>query len=650
MISLKSCHKSCLLMALSGAIILIMTHPHHKLIPAAISDVGFKRTSPGDLRLYHQSTGAKLVPETTECTFPQVDPFDPSIMKIAGLKKGPLNCRHYFLPEITYIAGLSIRVDASRAKIQPARIRCKYRNITGMPLNDNKILFSNWSQIFTESIGITKEHEFLQVECFDSQVEGKIISKAFYSLVPERAHLNSLYEAAIIKRLIEFKPKETLNLIAVGLDGLPRHQMLRAMPKTYKFLMGLKSFDFTKHGQTGKNTLPNLLTLLSPNNLTEIKKWWSPGEPEDTFDLIWHNFEQAGYRTLFTEDNPRQSGFYFGGGQFVFPQTSYWNRPLEIAMNNEGGFVRRKGLCNGPHSVSEYQLSYLIRFLDTFRSDPVTGWTMISDVTHNDITNAGLIDQDILNFYKTLEAKGQLNKSVVLFFSDHGSRWGKIRRTYNGIVEGRNPFMILTFPLWFLKKYPEIAKNLKTNTHRLTSHFDTRQTLLDLLYFKAQTTTPPFRGKYGLSLFHEIPANRTCSDASIPEEHCLCGQKVDRFLNLTSPEAVALSKALMSAVKQKSDPKKCKEYSLDKILQVGVLALPVNMEKVEQKMLMCNVRISVKPGGAIFEATVTMDQETKKTSVSSNLDRLNLYKGEVECQPTSKQQMFCYCKSNPTKS
>jgi hypothetical protein len=45
-----------------------------------------------------------------------------------------------------------------------------------------------------------------------------------------------------------------------------------------------------------------------------------------------------------------------------------------------------------------------------------------------------------------------LNKTVLIFLSDHGIRFGAIRKTSVGKLEERLPFMFLIFPDWFLKK------------------------------------------------------------------------------------------------------------------------------------------------------------------------------------------------------
>jgi hypothetical protein len=56
----------------------------------------------------------------------------------------------------------------------------------------------------------------------------------------------------------------------------------------------------------------------------------------------------------------------------------------------------------------------------------------------------------------------------------HGIRFGAIRQTSVGKLEERLPFMFLIFPDWFIKKYPNIHRNLQVNSRRLTRIPETR--------------------------------------------------------------------------------------------------------------------------------------------------------------------------------
>lgn len=65
-------------------------------------------------------------------------------------------------------------------------------------------------------------------------------------------------------------------------------------------------------------------------------------------------------------------------------------------------------------------------------------------------------------------------------------------------------------------KFTKAFQNLKINAvNRLVSHFDMHSTLMELLNWT--DSKPIYEGsikKRSLSVFHEIPANRTCDDVN----------------------------------------------------------------------------------------------------------------------------------------
>ena len=620
----------------------------HKALTAKIAKVQtfFISKSPN---IYNVSV-SKSSSQRTKCSFLDGNRFDPHILKITDLDEEPLACSQDYLPEITYFDydKLIIRVNSSKVKGTSGLSHCRYRSILMSDEDTNSMMYSNWSKPFTQFMGITQQDEIVFVECYGWEKERPVISKAFYSLVPRRWHLETLYKNSFRKRQKEFRPKESLNVIGLMVDGLSRHQMIRALPKTYKLLtVQLKSFDFKVHGQTGEESLPNMLSLLSANTQQDgMAAWWNTLMPLDIFYLLWHDYQKAGYWTMSSDDSPDGEGSYWGGHSFTHPQTTYWSRPLSLAMLGEPGFLRRDGFCAGSRPMFEYQVDHLRRFVDSFSAQPFIAIAVITVTTQGGITHSRLIDQHLVNFYQKLADGGHLNKSLVMFFSNRGAPSVETRQTFNSIVERKNPFLFLTFPPWFIEKYPDIARNLDSNTHRLTSHPDTRQMLLDLLYFKGREPTPPYRGRHGVSLFQEIPANRTCKNASIPEDQCLCEQKIDNFIRPTSSRAKTFAKALLKAVQKKSDPEKCEEYRLGKVLLVGALDISTAPWEETKRYIVCTVRITVEPGRAMFEGTVVLDRETNKYDVIGNIERLNTYKGGVQCQPTAEDKMFCYCKDN----
>lgn len=72
-------------------------------------------------------------------------------------------------------------------------------------------------------------------------------------------------------------------------------------------------------------------------------------------------------------------------------------------------------------------------------------------------------------------------------------------------------------PPSFQEKYPKEMRNLRLNSRRLTTPFDIHETLLQILNFN-KSSFNRYKKKSmqrGISLFEDIPINRTCEDAHI---------------------------------------------------------------------------------------------------------------------------------------
>lgn len=134
------------------------------------------------------------------------------------------------------------------------------------------------------------------------------------------------------------------------------------------------------------------------------------------------------------------------------------------------------------------------------------------------------MDRNISEFFQDLQRQGVLNESIVLLLSDHGIRFGHLRKTTQGWYEERLPLNLISVPPWFRKKYPRKYANLKKNSKRLTSTFDMYMTLQDILAMSSPNFTISSSKACPLctSLFNDIPEHRSCKQAGIPEVWCTC--------------------------------------------------------------------------------------------------------------------------------
>ncbi|CAG5127016.1 unnamed protein product, partial [Candidula unifasciata] len=579
------------------------------------------------------------------CAFPQVNPYDPSIMKISGIGKRTINCEGEFMPDITYIeGGKKLMVNVSRVKKYFTTNdfkECSYINIYRHVTDDNDYKLSEWSKPFNDSVELFIDTEFIKVACKNNKSD--VVSKNFYTLIPKREQFDESDFLNLKKRQVVSSPKETLNVIMVGMDTLARNQFLRGCNKTYSYLMNsLKSFDLTMHSQLGSNTFDNFLPLFAGESYDQIAKWWSDKYHLDNIDLLWGSFEKAGYRTLYTEDWPGIGAFHYFKKSFRNKFARYNTRPLTLAMSEEINFYKRSRYCAGNQVEMNFLLNYVLLFLDTFQDNPVFSVAMITKPTHNYPTDAKMFDEHLFNFYRSLNQSGHLNKSLLVSFSDHGVRWGPLRDSKYGFFESRTPYTILTFPDWFLRKYPDVAANLKVNSKRLTSHFDTYATLLDLLYFKSNSSLLP-KSRRSISLFDKIPWDRTCEDASVPQEFCLCGYQNLADVDTKSPISKALAELVIEALNSKTDKNICASFKVDQIIHV--LNISLSEANSNGETTLYKVNLQVTPGYAIFEASVYATTNSADFRVANSIDRLNLYEGQADCMQIAMYKPFCYCKN-----
>ncbi|XP_059154963.1 uncharacterized protein LOC131940394 [Physella acuta] len=599
------------------------------------------------------------------CAFPHVNPFDPEIMKLSGLQQTALACDKH-LPDLTYLDGNKLVVNTTQVSLSLdlKTVSCKYQDIF-KDLDDDKIAkFGEWSRPFNNSILLGDATEFIRVVCENSTSHE--VSKNYYALIPKRERQLKIDALLLKKYKSEISPKEILNVLIIGFDGVSRHHFLRAMSKTYSLLMNdFSSFDFTMHTQVGINTFPNFIPLLTGTSEDNITKWWTDSDKTDAFDFIWKAYEKSGYRTLYTEDFPSIGAFHYAKVGFLFPPTTYYSHPISVAIDSDKDVHLSGNDCLGSRPEFYFHIDYIRRLYDTFPEVPKFAMAFLTRLTHDVMNDLKKIDDHTYEIYTKLSNEGYLNNTLLITFSDHGPRWGPIRPTYHGMIESKTPYTILTFPKWFLKKYPDVVKNLRTNTGRLTTHYDTHATLMDLLHFKASGEVPVNKG-LGISLFQEIPKNRTCEDAHIPSEYCVCGQKNLAKVDVGEDISKTLAENVVDVINTKSNRDLCAELSLDKIIQVLKVDFSTTaLKKEKYDRVMYKIRLQTVPGHAIFEATAyhKVDNNTNGVRNSSrnlkshhtetqlvievgeNVERLNLYRGQADCVTDSKLMPFCFCRN-----
>ncbi|KAK0065443.1 hypothetical protein Bpfe_004876 [Biomphalaria pfeifferi] len=104
-----------------------------------------------------------------------------------------------------------------------------------------------------------------------------------------------------------------LDVIFIGIDSTSRMMWKRKLPKTRDyFLKTLKGIEFETYNIVGDGTPPALLPLLTGKREEELPEA-RRGEPNasyvDSFPWIWRRFADAGYVTVWAEEEPQMGTF-----------------------------------------------------------------------------------------------------------------------------------------------------------------------------------------------------------------------------------------------------------------------------------------------------------------------------------------------------
>jgi hypothetical protein len=478
-------------------------------------------------------------------------------------------------------------------------------------------------------------------------------------------HVTVPYVEGIHRRVEDVElPKGALgmNVLMFGFDSVSRMTWQRKLPKSYAYMMNVLDFIVLEgYNILGDGTPAALLPILTgklDEELPEARRGHKGAKPVDGHPWIWNDFKRAGYVTHYTEDFSRVGTFTWRMVGFKNQPTDHYLRHFYSDLENNW---RQYEYCLGSEYTHNVLLNYLNDFETVYRNKRRFSFGFHGALSHDSNKPLNLVDDELKEWLENLYNGGLLNNTLFLLMSDHGARFQHLRETIQGKMEERNPFFSVRVPPWFKTKYPGAYKNLLVNAKRLTTPYDIHATFHDILNFQSKS-----RGdisKRGISLFSEIPAQRTCAHAQIEPHWCNC-------LDWTSlnPASIEVKKAANSFVElvnllteQVRD--ECSKVELDKVLEAKVLTPNTKLLQYRNLDYEGNIKFSMneivgiklyqlvvhtKPGGGHFEATVKHDLR-KGTFISNvkDVSRTNAYGKDPDCVAPRFPHLvrFCYCKA-----
>lgn len=152
----------------------------------------------------------------------------------------------------------------------------------------------------------------------------------------------------------------------------------------------------------------------------------------DSCPFIWNYFRDNGYVTAYAEDEGDMSTFNRFKLGFLKQPVDHYFRYFGLAAEKKLKIKQKHGLslCLGYQTYADYIYQFAIDFAKTYNDDPFFGLFWMNTFSHNDVSDPSIMDSKSRHYLEELDKSGVLNTSAVVFFSDHGIRFGPVLELY----------------------------------------------------------------------------------------------------------------------------------------------------------------------------------------------------------------------------
>ena len=600
----------------------------------------------------------------SDCVLPVIDPFDDTIMKYYYWHPPPIVCDQSPSIIVVGVDGLVRYNKSLQHSLKLQGVTCSYSIID--LVDDYHISFLPEQKINPPQM---VDSDFFVAKCQNQKGE-KIYENLHHKIDTKRTQ----------SKKFKVETDEELSVIIFGVDSLSRLASVRKLPKTVDFITNtLGGYIFNGYTKVGENTFPNLVALFTGKAHFEQPEVNLDFDYAEKYPLIFQNFSKQDYVTLHGEDWPEIGTFSHSMKKgFRTPPTDHYLRPLFLAMRKISpysytfnnvmkyivaktaiNFQKSSPLCYGNRPNHMLVIDYYKQFLTAYKDKNKFAFTWLNELGHEFVNFFELGDDDFKEFIQWMQQEGHLDKSVLIFMSDHGSRQDEIRNTHIGRIEDRMPFLSIVIPQKLKTKYPHIHNNLLKNQEKLTSTYDVFETMSDILHTKFDNTESVHKqGPKSYSLFREIPNTRSCADARIPEHYCACFSA--KKLPLTDPLVITLGEFVVSEISKILLPvfDQCVLIYLKSVLDAIIVTNNFERKSEVERFTFRNwlfkpegsksvrymITLMVAPSNATYEVTIRRNVFDNALHIVDDIVRTNKYGDTSMCMSERKLRAFCYCK------
>lgn len=368
--------------------------------------------------------------------------------------------------------------------------------------------------------------------------------------------------------------------------------------------------------------------------------------------------------TQWAEDMQNVGTFQYRLKGFRDPPVDHFGRPFYLYAER---MSTQKPYCFGSITRLKAMLDWIHSFFDVYRDKPKFSYLFHSDYSHDTNNRLPYADNELFDFLQNMHTSGYLNNTILIIMTDHGARYSALRKTHQGKLEERLPFMSIRMPPQFQYEYPSIMKNLRLNSRRLTTPFDIHETFEHLFEFNSSNRYQS-KSNRSISLFELVPENRTCEQADIAQHWCACHtwQIVsvnESIIQQCSQAAVDFMNNFIADHKQD-----CATLSLFRVYKASRLDVNDHFKKFVQTSDVdgrvpqfqnisskpsnhsefFQIQFETIPGHGQFEVTVEFNPTVNKFSIQKrHLSRMNKYGNAPNCIAWKRPEFreICYCKT-----
>ena len=579
-----------------------------------------------------------LFEDQMACKLPKIDPFDKEVLPFIKHPR-KFKCKK-IQQEFSYTDGKLVYLNntllQSYKKQTKRRIKCFWRYLFKKEGHKNGIKDTKLAKLTASEPIKFPSSGMVQVECFERKKEKR-----------KHVYFNVHVQTQPIKTPLQKPTENELSVYMLIFESMATARFKRHMKSVEKLLKERQSFFFEGYNKVADNTFVNLVPILTglranngqPDMKDEFhRKYPKINSYDEIDDFVWKSFSKRNYTTAFLENAFKLSTFGYGkkvGFKSAKP-FDYFYRPYFLQHNVLSKHSTKYCFGNDPFVTTQMKLAH-----DLF------GWygnkqklfvlNIITEPGHGDENDIERADDLIADSLRKLFKKNSFNRTLIFLMGDHGPRYGDVRLTRNGYFEERLTFLSLVTPSWFRTKYPHLVKNLRVNQKRLTTPFDVHQTLNDIWNRNYRRGQPSYKSQRGISLFDEIPLNRTCLTAGIPQLYCPCYKPKET--SIETPLSKKLARLLVDHInsmlsKRKLDVR-CATLKLDSIRQITL------MDKNKNELLY-KILLRTTPGRGLFEGLATKNKDGISIHDGA-VSRLNKYGRQGNCIKSGFQK-YCYCK------